>query len=92
MKSFSLMESNKRLFSPFKDRILIVDLLMLWTVFWVCVAMSYALLVRSGTLGFKGSLNSFAVNVLTQSRYFWLRTSFPRDSLYLLWYSMKSIY
>ena len=90
MKSFSLIESNKRLFSPFKDRILIVDLFMFSLVFWVCISLLYTMIITSGGMGYKGIINSFAVNVLTDEKYFWLRTLFPRNSLFLLrwarWY------
>ena len=84
MKSFSLIESNKRLFTPYKDRILIVDLFMLWMVFWYCIAILYGMLITSGGVGYKKIFSSFALKALNDERYFWLRTLFPRNSIFFL--------
>ena len=87
MKSFSLLESNKRLFSPSKDRIFIVDLFMLLIIFSVCLTLVYDITVSLGALmGYNKIFSSFALDFLAGTDYFILRALFPllKSTLFML--------
>ena len=84
INSFSIMEANKRLFSPLSDRVLIADGLLMSYIFWYSLGLNYIMLLTYGTVGFSKIQNSFTVRILTDEIYFWLRTYFPRDCIVLI--------
>ena len=88
-RSFSLQKANKKLFSPLNDRVLIVEALFVFYLLWVAIGLNYASMLGNGMVGYKNIFNSFVIRVLTDVQYFWLRTTYPRDSIGLLWYVYK---
>ena len=94
IKSFSLQEGHKKLFTPLNDRLLIAEALLLFYLAWLSIVYNYIIIISSGLVGYKNFVNSFTLNILTESEYFWLRTLFPRDMVGLLTYvdNVASLY
>ncbi len=86
MISFSIIESNKTLFSQRKHRLLIVDTLMLFYFVWIIVSQYYLAPITIGFIGYKKIFNSFIIKLISEKKYFWLRTFYPKDSIFLLRY------
>ncbi|XP_054159959.1 nose resistant to fluoxetine protein 6-like [Oppia nitens] len=81
---FSLIEANKRLVSRFRERLAIADGLMFVYVLWITTALSYGSIVNVGFVGYKKIHNSYLINIMKDSKYFWMKSMFPRDSIFLL--------
>ena len=84
LQSFSLINANRCLFTVRDHRLSIVDGLVLMYLLWDLSRMHYGLIVASGFVGYKNIRSSFIVRVIEESKYFWLRSFMPRDSIFLL--------
>jgi hypothetical protein len=82
--SFSINRANHYLFSYGEHRLLIADALMLCYLLWLLAAHHYSIIIISGFVGHTNIRNSFIVRVIEESKYFWLRSFMPRDSVFFL--------
>ena len=84
LQSFSLVNANRCLFTVRQNRLSIVDGLVLIYLLWDLSRLNYAHIISNGFVSYKNIRSSFVVRVLEESKYFWLRTFMPRDSIFLL--------
>jgi len=81
--AFSIIENTKNLFSTKKDKHRFIHTLFLLFIIWIYVGRYYLGPLTVNLIGFKRILNSFILKVISEKKYFWIRTPFPLGTIYL---------
>lgn len=85
IESFSLIEANKRLISPLNNRLKIVDFLLFLYIQSNVSALHYEAIPGTGFVGYRSWKDTFIVDAMKDSKYFWLPL-FQRNSIFFLRY------
>jgi hypothetical protein len=81
--TFSIIKNTKNLFSTKKDNNQSIHTLTLMFIMWIYFGHYYLGPLTVNLIGFKRVLNSFILKVISDKKYFWLRTPFPFGSIQL---------
>ncbi len=81
--AFSVIKNTKNLFSPKKDKHQSIHTLFFLFIIWIYVGRYYLGPLTVNLIGFKRVLNSFIVKVISDKKYFWVRTPFPLGNILL---------
>jgi hypothetical protein len=81
--AFSVIKNTKNLFSPKKDKHQSIHTLFFLIIIWIYVGRYYFGPLTVNLIGFKRVLNSFILKVVSDKKYFWIRTPFPYGTIHL---------
>jgi hypothetical protein len=81
--AFSIIKNTKNLFSPKKDKHRSIHTLFFLFIIWIYVGRYYLGPLTVNLIGFKRVLNSFILKVISEKKYFWIRTPFPLGTIHL---------
>ncbi len=81
--AFSVIKNTKNLFSHKKDNYQSIHTLFFLFIIWIYVGRYYFGPLTVNLIGFKRVLNSFILKVISDKKYFWIRTPFPLGNVLL---------
>jgi hypothetical protein len=80
--AFSLIRNTKNLFS-LKNNYQSIHTLTFIFILWFYVSRYYVGSLTMNLIGFKRVLNSLLIRIISEKKYFWVRTLFPLGTIYL---------
>jgi len=80
--AFSLIRNTKNLFS-LKNNYQSIHTLTFIFILWLHVSRYYVGSLTMNLIGFKRVLNSLLIRIVSENKYFWVRTPFPVGTIYL---------
>jgi len=81
--AFSIIKNTKNLFSPKRNKYHSIHTLFFLFIIWIYVGRYYFGPLTVNLIGFKRVLNSFILKVISDKKYFWIRTPFPFGTIHL---------